>query len=658
MCKVISQKLWIVLLGFLVFTGGICELQASNLFCGRAGDFQYNFFGMAKEELFYGKNISLLNSNVHADKIFYFRHTLDLSLDVGFGIETYGHDAVEFYFTFRNRAIWGNPQGITQTTPNTIKISESVTGFHNHYNPRLFPWIREIWLKWDIADLCCLGMYAPHTFKLGAFPFILGRGITLGDAYGTGPEILGFYTDSAVDQYAFGGLFSGWILENSLSYDVYGAILQNKSSSLRQTGERIYGQEYGRLRTSERGFGIVNFVIAGRFDWFILHDDCTLFFLEPYWLFNDDPEQRVEFLGDARSCFGSIGLAGEYKGEKFACGFDTAVNLGHQQVRGWDRNTIRINNINGALNEINSHVIYKNPNDANDPQNGKKISYLPGSDGQQIIEEASRNAVNNGKLIGIVGNAGDKCGYLEAPVYLTNSNNRFRDPYRNKYNGWMFVADAALRSCQGNLECAGTIGIASGDDNPNFDTKDESYDGFIGLQEIYSGKRVRSAYVLGSRKLARPLSFPVNRTGGLYATSVSDFTNLRFIGGGTTYTRAWEDKRKLYLHSSVIAYWQDFPSKAYNAEKKKEYKFDADPFLGLEFNLFFDYYLYCSLKLFAVVAVFIPGAHFDDIRGKPINEEQLRILDRHDRTGFLRERIPNVGNNAAFMSNIGAEFKF
>ena len=65
-----------------------------------------------------------------------------------------------------------------------------------------------------------------------------------------------------------------------------------------------------------------------------------------------------------------------------------------------------------------------------------------------------------------------------------------------------------------------------------------------------------------------------------------------------------------------------------------------------------------DLKLFFVASVFFPGTHYRDIKGKPLNSTQQKLLDRLDRTGFSADRIPNLGDDIAYIANMGLEFKF
>lgn len=198
-------------------------------------DLEFIFSGVFKPETFYGKNINWLNNNNDFDKAYFSRHTLDMMIDILYGAKTYSQNVLEFLCQVRNKGVWGNPESIASTTFADIKVLDAIRGTHKHGFPRHIFWIRQLWLQFDLAQASGLPFKNKHTFTIGSFPFQLGRGIALGDAYAVGPEILGFWADSAIDQYAFGAKFSGDIFSKILSYDLYTAILQNNSSGLSDT---------------------------------------------------------------------------------------------------------------------------------------------------------------------------------------------------------------------------------------------------------------------------------------------------------------------------------------------------------------------------------------------------------------------------------------
>jgi len=384
---------------------------------------------------------------------------------------------------------------------------------------------------------------------------------------------------------------------------------------------------------------------------------CSLYF-EPYWLFVDQPEQKIEFLGDASAILGTLGMSADFGGKHFECGFDTSMNFGHQNVKNWDKNSTRFTNFDGINRIANSKVTYNNPQDTTDPLNGKDFPFVAGSTSQTMIEQSPQSENQNGKVIGTTTFNGNT-------VELINKSDRFKKGYENKLRGWMFVTDGSWWNNQHDLQLAVTFGFASGDNNPNLIDEDGIYSGFIGFQELYSGRRVKSAYVLGSSRLRRPLSFPLSfPRKGKFASAVGRFTNLIFTGG-SIYWRPNSYEGKLKFHPNMIFYWDDLRTRAYDLEAGAESNSFSSRFLGTEFSLFVDYYLKPPLRLFFVAGIFVPGAHFTDIQGKPINanqskiiEELLRRRDKEDRTGYSEELIPNISDDTGLILNFGIEYKF
>ncbi len=454
---------------FFIFAMGFVVVSSFASIKYKSGDVEYSFCGTFKPEQFFGKNISLLNNTLPEDKLWFARHTLDLNFDVAYGQETYGFHVVKAKFTIRDRAVWGNPTSIVPTTDADVKILNSVTGSHKHHIPRHLFWMREAWLDMSLKEILGLGFAGEHRLKLGAFPFQLGRGISLGSAFAVGPGVLGFYNDSNVEQFAFGGKIGGELLRDDvLTYDFYVAILQNKSGRLSDTAANVRGQQIGRFDSPQRGFGIINYVAATRLFWTPFNSDTLgKLTFEPYALYNSDPEQKVEFIADAASKLGTLGLACEYVSNKTSFGFDYAFNIGRQRVRGWDRNRIELQNREGNVVEVNSHVHITSA--TGDKALFKGIT----TDEQKIINSTDENESQNGKFIGEVSGG-------QGPLY--NADNRFRNQFKNTYKGWMFVIDADAYLYKEDLKGALAAGIATGDDNPNEEPMSDDYKGRRGLQ--------------------------------------------------------------------------------------------------------------------------------------------------------------------------------
>ena len=646
-------------------------------------DFSFFFSGKFRPETFYARNVSLLNDNNTEDKIYFSRHTLDITLDTFYGLGTYGSNIAEMKTTLRNRAVWGDPMSVSPVTPAKVDDLGASDSTHNHFLPRNILWIREFWLSFDVGTAFGLTFNNPQNFKIGAFPFLLGRGISLGEAYAIGPATLGFYTDFNIDQFAWAASFYGDIIKDVLHYDFYTAIIRNNTASIRKTIEPIYRQEFDRRECPERGFGSVNFLVAQRLQWYVFNNDCWgNLVLEPYGLFNHDPEQRVEFKADAESKLLTLGFAGEYEGPRFALGFDTAMNIGRQRVRSWDRNRI-IKQLRDSLDmRVNSHVFVgldpKNPGAVTNfdpyqvPHSPKNVVAVDdgnisnvGKEAEKLINTAPQGEFFNARAIGFVPDFSDDMPFIPnhvAPAQedqFFNANNRFRKGYKNRYKGWMFVADGGLFFCNKDLQLAATAGIASGDDNPNFETIDGDFSGFVGLEEIYTGRRVRTAFFLGSAgKLQIPLSAPTtDQAPSRFAQLTSGFSNLVFWGTGLHYTPS-DVKRRIVFNPNIYMFWQDKATKQFDPVTMMDVNSLANTFLGTELNLFFDYYMFRDMKLYYVSSIFIAGVHFTDIKGKPFNARQLHRLSSRHIDSRDADNIPNIGDDIAFTVNIGIEYRF
>lgn len=647
--------LYIFLLVFLVSDSLISIIKAETKAIPTsfsAGDFSARFQVKFKPETFVAKNSNLLNNANLSDWLFFNRGTIDVN-----ALLDYLQGSVQFFATIRNKANWGDPETIAPSTDTEIKLLDSVFGSHRHFITRHVAWIREIWLKFSLNDALGLSFNNKHFFMLGSFPFELGRGIAYGANAAVNPRFLGFYSDNSIDQYTYAFKLSGDVVVKKLTYDLYCAILENKSDTFTNTSLRILGQEFGRRSNPERGAAKINFLVATRFRWTPLEVRGMSMMFEPYGLFNHAPEQAVEFLADSSSKLATFGCAGEFVFGNFECGFDGALNFGRQKVKGWDRNKVDFENRGGAAVLVNSRVVTQDPETTPRPTKALFDPNSPtGKQIQAIINTTPQNASENGKEIGQVGS-----------TTLYNDLNRFRNPHNNTYKGWMFVADAAYWLCKPALKVATTFGIASGDENPNqnLDNPNETrfdgdFKGFIGLQELYSGNRVQSAFFLGGAgRVPRPLSVPNSEEGiDELPSQVSGFTNLIFVGSGLHWYPQ-NCRRTFTVRPNVLFYWQQHSTKKFDIftgmSSPSEF---ARNYLGCEVNLFSDVELAKNLKLFAVASFFVPGSHFTDIKGTPLTREQLKIIDSIDVTGFDAEALPLLGNNIAYTLNIGLEYRY
>jgi len=604
-------------------------------------------------EFFYGKNLRLLNNDNPTDRVIYLRHIVDFITQFRYGPPKYPYDIIYAKMTIRNKGVWGDPESIASTTSAGVNEFDAFFGEHEHGIPLHFLWIRELWIQFSLKDLLHIPLCNQHTLTFGAFPFELGRGIALGVAYALDASDLGFISEYAVDQFAFGGKLSGELVKGTLFYDLYGAILDNKGASFSQTNAKIRGHQYFHRNDQARGFGIINYLIAARLrlhtSW---HNKGSVSRIEPYMLYNHNPEQRVEFKGDAKSDLVTLGIAAESEWGRFEWGFDTAYNFGKQVVFGWDRNVIRPENRKGAAVIVNSRV-RQAPLGESPTQKSPLALHIP--ENQAIIEISPETQFENGKIIGI-----------NALGTLINDRDRFSDGYENKFRGSMFVFDMGYLVCKPDLKVCAGFGYASGGPNPNKDhikrgdhIRNEVYEGFIGLQEVYAGTRVKSAYLLsGQGRIPRPLAFPSEEVRNQFATVVSRFTNLVYVGGSCMYRPSWST-RKWSFNPNILAFWNDFATPFFDAKthQKSRDRF-ARTFLGIELNIFIEAELLQDLKFYTVDAIFFPGSHYKDIKGRPLNRAQKDFIDNLGKPGIINNRIPLLGDDTSYFFNVGLQYTF
>ncbi len=566
------------------------------------------------------------------------RHTMDTWFLYTYGNKSRGYDVVKFRSGVRNRAIWGDETSILQTSATSIKHVDAIIGDHTHTINRHVIWFREIWLEFVLNDIFgCMGENR-HTFTMGLFPFALGRGIALGDAYDVDPDFLGYFATNAIDQFAPGFKLSGDLIAPLvLHYDLYAEIADNSADNFDQVNEEINSQRFdkpgtvGRLFRPQRGFGVFDYILAARLQWHPFDKPGQKVHLEPYALYSVDREQRIEFNGDAKLKLGTFGLAAEFEWGNFEGGFDTAFNVGKQTVFGWDRNIVTEENRKGFDAFIYSHVTQK----VLDKETGEFKAdgkALKTEEAAKIVDSSLRGECFNGKMIGQFPEKDPTTKYF-------NAKDRFTNEYENKLRGAMFVFDAAYNfPC--SVKAAVTAGFATGDNDPNKDLQSrgesnvpKTFHGFIGEQEIYSGKRVRSLMVMsGQSKIPRFISIPALDLFDNKPSAVTRFTNLILSGAGLEF-KPKIGSVPLILKPNVLGFWAWHTPNLFVREGETDL---GDPiitirkrarnFLGVELNFTLEAELIKDLTYIFNIAGFFPGTFYDDLKGTPLNKKERDFL--------------------------------
>ncbi len=567
---------------------------------------------------FFAKNILLFNNHEPSDRLAYaLFHTFDL------GFEYYYGDAAKKRFPvvargiLRNQAVWGDPRILLRTIDESIRDTTIFAeGVHRHELLLHVPWVQELWLALDLSELLCLPFCHAHALKIGAFPFYVGRGIALGYFFYRNPNQITVDITTVISQYVFGGLLSGEIIPKKLYYDIYGGILDNRSATFEQTERPVLRNEYGHRNTPQRGFGKINFIAAARLRAALVSEKDKNIYLEPYVVYNNNPESLTEFPADSQRKLGSAGLAFNAAFKKVDFGFDMAFNFGRHHTNGVDRNLIFNYNRDGINTLANTHVFALD--------NNVLDFALVTPENQQIIRNSLQSSFENEQVI----------GQTESGV-LINAANRFRDPFDIIFKGKMFIFDAGYTVIDPSLRISWVVGFATGG-SEQVSTRKIILNDFIGINEFYQGTRVASFFV--------PLA-------------VSRFSNLIEVGGGFLW-QVTACKRLWKVNPNALAYWKYSAPFAFDPETQTDSLIRrARKYIGTELNIQAFVELFPDFKFFAIGALFFPGSFFRDNIGRPIRASIIRLINRENRTGILGN-IPVQGADTAYFGYVGFEYRY
>lgn len=639
-------------------------------------DFEGYFGGMVKIQYFTYSHMSFLNNKI-PDSCGAFKQTIDLIFDLKYGQKKYGHTAFETFLDLRSKSQWGVIGAYRNTSDTEVKLGDLSLGEHSHKSSRPIPWFKDSWMQFSFNSALKLESKNLQFFKIGWFPFDEGRGIALGSAYALIYEGLGVYSYIA-DTSAPGISINGELVKDRLFYDLYYAKFENKSNSVFNTYlNTIRKNQIGRESNPWRGEAKDEDLIAAKLKWTALNDKKSVKLeLEPYVYYDEASDQKVEVPNDSKIMLGAYGLSAEYKNSGFEIGGDIAFNYGHESLFALDRNQTMmkvydntdnipasdaiINNGRGAMYEAYNYVVYM------DGKNAPINIYTKAAAKNNIdVEPGTAYAAGNP----------DK-----GEAQLTNKYGRVRPGYRVNLDGWMGVADMSYDFHKYHLKVALGFMFASGDMNPHEKGQehDKEYHGFIGLHEIYNGKRVKSALLAGERAVRKPFSLeydryenpnytdPVNPNyikdqskGGYYAKPATSFTDMVSIGTGFT----WHPEG-LNLNPNVLCFWKDKDSAKYfldihdvNKSHTSSASDKASKFLGTEFNIIFDYKILKDLTFGGIFAIFFPGQFFKDIKGVPHKNDYFRA----NILGKVKDANPadyRMSDDAAMFTDISLTYKF
>lgn len=589
-----------------------------NAFHSRYKEMLLKFGGKCTEEIFNSANLTYLNNDVPNDASIFARATGDFFMDVSYGQPE--KPRILFHETLRLRYKWGNGADVKVEGESLPFIDGIVQSRGAAVNKHLI-WNRELWIKFALGNL---DLPHDHFVEIGSFPFEVGRGISFGAAYKSA-GFLGFTPSFSIDQFAPGVLLHMNPLPDKLFFEGYFAVLDNQNISYKANNAKVRIQEIDS--PDFRGVNRQSYAAIIKGFWNVISEPTNEMSFEPYVIYFQSLDQKLEYIHDIDSFVTTFGFAVEGKYKKFDWGFEAAVNQGDILIKALDRNTVKIaRNSEGFVVEQYTKVFTQDPATVNCP-----TAALVTDANKCIVATSSKEVVDNGKEIN---NSG-----------LYNAYDRFRPKQQANLDGYMFIGDFSYQFIDEVLNVSVGTGYASGDisQQQNVNKEDSSkllsqeYGSFVTLQSIYSGKRLRHLIIFNegvprfneqnpNKKAPRE-----NITPPLSSSQI-EFTNIGFLGTRVEVRVPQWKRYKAILAPNIIGYWCP-------ATPNTKAGTPAGNYMGTEVTTELSAQFYGQFKLYGYIGVLFPGSYYKDMCGTLYNGEL-------------------TGSDIGYLANIGVSFAF
>jgi len=285
------------------------------------------------------------------DRYGFVRSKLNLDFTSQYGRRTFGKPAAQMFMRLTAFSIWDDPYIYTPILSekvyfhgtNFLKKAEIDSHTHRGVVPLLF--LEEGWVKVHF-DAFLKGINYPLSLQVGSFPFIVGRGVSLGDYFEGGVEAFGFERRGDLGnapQKPTGLLLSIGVGERG-TLELYYSKWRKRSHGPDWTREEVKAKRLDRdetadPRTIERGQNNDTDIFAARLGYNLsMPGESKKVYIEPYAVFLSAPELKVEFAADSGMRQGTIGCMTEYTAGNWSVNFECAAQYGKQYMYPIDRN--------------------------------------------------------------------------------------------------------------------------------------------------------------------------------------------------------------------------------------------------------------------------------------------------------------------------------
>jgi hypothetical protein len=287
------------------------------------------------------------------DRYTFQRAKFNFDVDTSFGKRTYGAPAIDARIRMTAFNVVDNYDVYSPIVLETISFSsknyikKTDLGDHQHDSTVTLAYLEDGYLDVKLDKL--LPISIPVAFRIGYFPFLLGRGLALGDYYGGAVDALGWREKGNVGNTTqrHGGLTVTCGDPTNFAVQAYYCKWKKLSQGPEYTRKETHARRLDRddklsdPRAIQRGHTADRDLFALR--GMITHKPVGGGFssyVEPYVVYVNAPELEVEagYEGDASAKLGTIGCMVDWSHNGWNINVEAGIQFGHQVMHPIDRN--------------------------------------------------------------------------------------------------------------------------------------------------------------------------------------------------------------------------------------------------------------------------------------------------------------------------------
>jgi len=332
-----------------LFQKSVEEMKNSSLLFLIEKDVELKLSGRVRQETFGFYSPLLLRSD-YFDRYTFQRARFNFDMDAVFGKQAYGAEAVGARIRLTSFKVYDNNKAYSPPVLEPVAFDSNnyvrKVDISEHTHESIVPlaFLEEGFVAIKLEKF--IPLLVPTEFKVGYFPQLIGRGVALGDYFGGGIDYLGWSEEGNLGNNT--NLSPGLTLtlgdKNSLALEFYYSQWKKQSQGPDHTRKEIAirrldrDELIGNPRSIERG-------VHGDRDLFSVRgiakyrqEDGFSCYFEPYLVYVDAPELKVEFDGDSSAKLGTAGCMVDWEYNGWRVNGEFGLQFGHQVMHPIDRN--------------------------------------------------------------------------------------------------------------------------------------------------------------------------------------------------------------------------------------------------------------------------------------------------------------------------------